>query len=227
MSRVGRTKMSELAAEEPVQPASLPPDDKVLLPRRALYLQAVLGVALAGAAFALGYAIGRGNATPEKSAPTEAAVKPRVWVEGKVTYSPASGAAAGDAEAVIFVLPEREFPLRCLDIEGIGPREPAPADSHPTLVALRQLGGAYARAGASGQFSLVVPKEGKYHVLAISAHVSRPAGSQINEADLIELDKYFRSASGLIGEAKYRWIVAQLGPDSRPLEIDFGRDGEP
>jgi hypothetical protein len=226
MIGAGRTIMSEIPPSETSEPGSPLPGDKILFSRRVLYWQAILGVALAAAAFWLGYAIGRGGPAPEEPARRDAPAKQRVLVEGKLTYRPPSGEAEGDDEAVIFLLPAGEFPLRRMGIEGIGPRDRPPSDSHPALAALRQLGGNYARAEASGRFSLVAPEEGKYHLLAISAHVARPADSPIDEADLIELDRYFRSGRDLIGEAKYRWTAAEIGTGFRPLEIDFGRDEE-
>ena len=57
-------------------------------------------------------------------------------------------------------------------------------------------------------------------------HVARPADSPIDETDLIELDRYFRSSLGLIGQAKYRWSAVEIDRGFRPLEIDFGRDEE-
>ena len=126
---------------------------------------------------------------------------------------------------MIFLLPAGEFPPQCMGVEGVGPRDRPPADSHPTLAALRQLGGAIACRGV-GPILLVAPEEGKYHLLAISAHVARPADSPIDETDLIELDRYFHSGRGLIGQAKYRWIAVEIDRGFRPPEIDFGRDEE-
>ena len=160
--------MSEIPPSETSQPGPLLPGDKILLPRRVLYLQAILGVVLAAAAFGLGYAIGRGSVTPGEPAPQAAPVKQRVLIDGKLTYRQPSGAPEGDAEAVIFLLPAGEFPPQRMGVQGVGPRDRSPADSHPTLAALRQLGGAYARAGASGRFSLVAPRRESITLLAIS-----------------------------------------------------------
>ena len=83
--------MSEIPPSETSQPGPLLPGDKILFPRRVLYLQAILGVALAAAAFGLGYAIGRGSATPEEPAQRDAQAKPRVLIDGKLTYRSPSG----------------------------------------------------------------------------------------------------------------------------------------
>jgi hypothetical protein len=209
---------------EPSEASRHVPRDMVLFPRRLLYYQALVGVGLAAAAFALGYWIGSGNATPERPNAAAAPGQQRVWVEGRLSYSPQAGQDVADADAVIVVLPAGESPLRPLAVEGLRPQDPPPADSQPGLQAIRQLGGAYTRARASGEFSLVVPQPGKYHVLIVSRHAVRSAGSPIREVDLIEMNRYFQSAAALIATAQYRWTTEAIDAGSHPLELHFNHE---
>jgi hypothetical protein len=90
---------------------------------------------------------------------------------------------------------------------------------------IRQLGGEYARADALGNFSLVVPDRGKYHLLIISNHTTRPEGAEIGEADLSDMQQYFSMTALLIGRQKYSWSVRELNNDLR-IDHDFGRNGQ-
>ena len=69
------------------------PSDKILFPRRMLYVEAVLYVTVAAAAFGLGYLAGRGGSS---AAGKEDATCRCGAVEGKVSLVSPSGAKRGD-----------------------------------------------------------------------------------------------------------------------------------
>ena len=90
----------ELRVPSP-QPSRLTPvpSDKILLPRRVLYVEAVLFVTVAATAFGLGYLTGRGGrSAAEKEGVENTDVQMRVPVEGHVWLAPRpvrSGATRG------------------------------------------------------------------------------------------------------------------------------------
>jgi phage FluMu protein Com len=189
------------------------PSGMILYPRRTLYVQAALLLILFLVGFGSGYIIGhsgaegRGSEQPAGGQPT--------LIEGTVVYGTNTGRLAGDQDAVIIALPQGKSPQKRISSEGIGPRA-VTNDAQGAAGAIRQLGGAYTRADASGDFSLVVPDRGRYHLLIISRHAIRPEGTGIDEADLIEMQRYFGNPDLLIGRHKYRWTSAEI---SSELEI--------
>ena len=228
---VGTRKTSASAASVPpaaetAPPAGRPvPQGMILFPRRSYYVQGFLFVILAAAAFGAGYLIGRGDATVEKQIEQEQAVKERILIEGKLVYEPGAGQIAGDKGAVIVALPDEKYPQKTLPIQGIRPQDPPPAESQRTVRMIRQLGGAYARANVQGDFSMVVSQQGKYRLLIISSHASRPRGVKLDEFDLAEMEKYFELADHLVNRFKYRWELNEINIGSDEIEVNFGRDG--
>ena len=154
----------ELRVPSP-QPSRLTPvpSDKILFPRRMLYVEAVLYVTVAAAAFGLGYLAGRGGSSA--AGKEDADVQMRVPVEGKVLLDPRTGAKRGDEGAVVIVLPAGKLPGKRLPIAGLRPGDPPPAEGDATSAALAEFGGAAARADASGNFTLSVPAAGSYRIL--------------------------------------------------------------
>jgi len=201
------------------------PQGMILFPRRSYYVQGFLFVILAAAAFGAGYLIGRGDATVEKRIEQEQAIKERILIEGKLVYEPGAGQISGDKRAVVIALPDGKCPQKTLPIQGIRPQDPPPAESQRTVRMIRQLGGAYARANAEGDFSMVVSQQGKYHLLIISSHAARPQGVKVDEFDLAEMEKYFELADHLVNRFKYRWELKEINIGSDEIEVNFGRDG--
>ncbi len=99
----------ELRVPSP-QPSRLTPmpSDKILLPRRMLYVEAVLYATIATVAFGLGYLMGRGGWLPANKEDSD--IQNRVPVEGKVLLD----GKLGDEGAVIVVLrPRNRLPSGC------------------------------------------------------------------------------------------------------------------
>jgi len=211
---------------EVAPPAGRPvPQGMILFPRRSCYVQGFLFVVLAAAAFGAGYLIGRGDATVEKQIEQEQAGKERILIEGKLVYEPGAGQIAGDKGAVVIALPDGKYPQKTLPIQGIRPQDPSPAESQRTVRMIRQLGGAYAKANAEGDFSMVVSQQGEYRLLIVSSHAARPQGVKLDEFDLAEMEKYFELADHLVNRFKYRWELKQINIGSDEIEVNFGRDG--
>ena len=216
------------AAPRPAESSSpdlpLHAHDRVVYRRQTLYAQAVLFLVIAGLAFAAGYLIGRGDASYELYVQKQAAAKEDVLVEGKVTYDPGTGQLTGDVGSVVILLPQNRAPDRKLSVFGIRPHEPLPPDSHATVRGIRELGGVYTRADASGDFSLVLPT-GDYYVLLLSRHAERPPDSLVDELDQIQMAQYFNDPAMLLRDSKYRWMkkTVEAGKHS-PIEHHFGRD---
>ncbi len=198
------------------QPSRLTPvpSDKILFPRRMLYVEAVLYVTLAAAAFGLGYLAGRG-ASP-------AASKDEIrGVEGKVLIS-RGGAKRGDEGAVVIVLPDGKFPDKDqrLPIAGLRPDDPAPVQGDATSVALTKIGGATARADNSGDFTLSVPAAGSYRILVLSRQLTRGPDGPLEQLDISELGKYFEAPADLLKGQRYR-LTKDSRLDAGPIEIPF------
>ncbi len=198
------------------------PSGMILYPRRTLYVQGLLLLILFVLGFGSGYLIGRGGAAD--SQPEEEAAKERILIQGNLVYGRDSGRPAGDRSAVIIALPQGEFPQSKIPVQGIRPQD-SPDESNKSVRMIRQLGGEYARADASGDFSMVLPDRGKYHLLIVSSHAARPEGAEPDEVDLIEMQPYFSTARLLIGRRKYRWTLRQIN-DHDTIDHDFGRSGQ-
>lgn len=206
------------AADEPGRSV---PHGMVLYPRRNFYLQGVLLLILFAVGFGSGYLIGRGGAAPGQS---DRAATQRLLIEGNVVYDPGSGRPAGDENAVIVALPKGKLPERKIAFQGIRPQASS-AERRNSVRAIRQLGGEYARAEASGSYSMVVPDRGEYHLLIISNHAARPSEAEVDELDLVEMEQYFSMADPWSGRHKFRWISRQIDDDTR-IDHDFGLDGQ-
>lgn len=212
-------------------PASLEPDapggeDLVAYPRRTLYVHGLLFAVLAVLAFAAGYLTGRGDATLSLQDAHKAANRQRVLVDGRVVYDPGDGQLEGDDDAVVIALPDGKTPAETLSINGLRPRDPAPAEADASVAAIEKLGGACARVDASGTFSLVLPATGDYRLLVISRHAERPPEKPIDELDLDQIRQYFYRASDLIGRHKYRWTLEHLRSGGDSITQAFSPSGQ-
>ena len=206
--------------------SSLVPSGMILFPRRMLYVQAILYPVIAVVALLAGYFIGRGGATDAERSGQKVAAGDRVPVEGKVVYDPGTGSPVGDEGAVVIVVPLGVYPTSRLLAEAIRPSDSPLPESHRTLSMIRGLGGGYGRADASGEFSFFLPDRGKYRVLVISRHTTRPRNAKVSEVDLAEMGKYFEQPSQLVRTCKYRWTSEEIDLGTKPVEVDFGKDGQ-
>ena len=138
----------ELRVPSP-QPSRLTPvpSDKILFPRRMLYVEAVLYVTVAATAFGLGYLAGHGGSSA--AAKEEAGMQMRVRVEGKVLLVAGSGAKRGDAGAVGHCLARRTSRRSSSADCRSAAREPAAGRAMPQICRAVRVRGAAVRADAS------------------------------------------------------------------------------
>lgn len=211
------------AASEPCDTVAVS-SNMLLVSRRSQYLQAILLLLVATVFFGLGYLMGQGDGIEvvEENVETQPAL-----VEGSIVYRTAAGTVAGDTGAVIVLLPEGKVPPEKMAFEGLRPSDPL----HTTRPALRMigelLGGVYVRADAKGAFSAIVPNEGVYHLLIISAHADRSSEVIVDEVALGKIGRYFTSPGLLVGRRKFRWTLERIGGGICSIEHDFGRDERP
>ncbi len=196
------------------QPARLTavPSDKILFPRRMLYVEAVLYVTLAATAFGLGYLAGRGGSSAAKE---DANLQMR-GLDGKVLLVEGSGAKRGDAGAVVIVLPADKPPVK-MPLDGLRLTDPGDARS----AALSKFGGAAARADASGAFALSVPVAGRYHILILSRQATRPPDKQPDPSEIEEIGKYFDSPADLLQHCSYQWLTKDGNRSPGPIDVEF------
>ncbi len=214
------------AAAQPAAPEGRPvPRGMILFHRRNFYAQGFLFLLLAAAAFASGYYIGRGDATYEKKLEVEAAAKESILLEGRIVYNPGTGQIAGDRGAVIVALPQGTLDPK-LDIRDIRVTDPPPTENHKTLRRIRELGGGYARANVDGNFTILLPDQGKYCLLIISANATRPPDQEPGELDLVQIENYFTLPDHLIDRYKYRWETMDINVGTDLIQQDFGHDAK-
>jgi len=223
-SRRGTSDSEDAAVPRAGQPV---PCDMILYSRRTLYTHGVVFVVLTVVAFGLGYLIGRTAKVGEVRQQQADAARQAVTIEGALTYQTGGGAVQADQNAVIIVLPETKQPLDSkIVVRDIGPGSPLPGekpDQVPAAVGeIDKLGGAYARADDKGEFSVVVPDQGDYFVLLISAHARRPLRSQIHELHLERMGYYFTMPEGLIGSYAYDWKPTLVNVGLNPIKHNFG-----
>ena len=204
----------ELRVPNP-QPSRLTPvpSDKILFPRRMLYVEAVLYLTVAATAFGLGYLTGRGGWLAAGKGDADMQMQ---GVSGKVWLVPRSGAKQGDEGAVVIVLPADKVPAKRLPIAGLRPSDRPPAKGDATLVLLAEFGGAAARADASGDFTLSLPAAESHRILVLSAHATRGPGEE--QSDISELGKYFDAPADLLQRCRYQWSTKELRHGAGRLE---------
>lgn len=126
-------------------------------------------------------------------------------VRGRLTYQSRRGRRYGDTEAVILALPVSHKPDEKLEMDVFRPELPPPSNQHPTIQALRSLGGDFVRADANGDYELEVPGRGAYFILMISNHMRRSDQHPPTSTEIVEIGSYFQRATELLGENDFRW----------------------
>ncbi|MBN2293966.1 MAG: hypothetical protein JXM70_16180 [Pirellulales bacterium] len=199
-------------------------DDYIVLPRRTIYLQGLLFVIVAILSLGMGILIGRGVGAGSSNTDDSAEAAP-VLLEGHLTFQSSNGPPRPDHNAAIIVLPE------LVDVEnaqsapripcpGLRSLDPPPSEDYGSLRRIRELGGCYARADEEGNFSLVLPDRGRYHLLLISRGGVRAEDSKVDESDLDTIAHFFRRPIYLIGGQKYRLTLEKF-EDRAQIEYNF------
>lgn len=201
-----------------LRPAASPPWTRgnwVLLSRRAVYAQAALLATVALVFGLAGFFIGRSRQPTSPAQPVESVV-----VSGQLSAAGDAPLPQPDAGALAIALPADRSPARPLPAGRLNPRH-GPAADATAAAAIQQLGGDCVWADASGQFHLVVPRPGRYHVLFVSRSARRPQDRKPDEADLAVLAAYFDRADPLLGDAEYALSTRHIGPDAPVLRHVF------
>ncbi len=217
----GSPENSVASAAPPAEPEQPVPADMILYRRRTFYVQAVLLVVIAVVFFGTGYFIGRGDATYEMQTEAEQAAKQRIPIQGVLEYDSGGSKWACDENAVVIALPAGKVPANKIPIQDLRPGAAAPGEESRAVKTIRALGGAYTRADAEGKFYMVVPGEGTYQLLLISAHTRRGAGVEINDLELDDMDAFFSMSAELIGRFDYRWTTEEVKEGFDPIELRF------
>lgn len=163
-----------------------------------------------------------GEKTPPKVVPQERAE--RVLVSGQIRFLGAGGIGQPDRGAVVMLLPAERLPPKPLPVEGLRPWDEDSALALQNREKVAEFGGAWGKADAQGEFSLVLPTPGQYWVLVISRNLARPRWVTeqphrgIAELDREQLARYFERPVDLIGPQDYRWTLEKL--DATGLQIN-------
>ncbi len=207
----GKPRSSATSPNLPSQP------NKVALSRRVLYLQgALLGVV---AVFSLTVGMLIGARRDAENVGTGVHGPQPCLVSGRIALRTGDDSLLPDQGAVAIVLPQQSHPEDQLEIVGLRPQDPPLPDDHPTVRAIRTLGGDLARADAEGRYRLQVANRGHYYVLVISA-TRRRDQSELPRPILAQLGRYFRLGNDLFGGYDYRWQEETVRAD-RQLNFAF------
>ncbi len=201
------------------------PRGMILFARQTLYVQAVLFLVVGVVAFASGYFIGRGDANYQVQVEQEEDAREQVPIRGTLVCKMEGGRVIGDEDAVIIALPVGKRPQEKLSLRDIRPRDPIPDTPPKNVRLIREFGGEYARADAKGDFFMVLPDQGVYRVLIISAHARHPEGVAFDEIDAEEIGEYFDLVERQIGRQQYRWTKEEINVGFNAIEIEFDQAG--
>jgi hypothetical protein len=188
--------------------------ERVAVPRRVLYLQAVLLAAVGICAFLLGLWVRRDNT---RELATDAPRVQPCTLRGAVSYRGDARESLPDGGAVVILLPQVAPTDEKLTTRGLLPQDAFPGEDHPGLAALRSVGGQYVRTDGMGRFELRVPNRGQYFLLIISAHQRQ--GTPVPPRRVrAEVGRFFRLTPVLFAGQAFCWQEEQVQQD-RQLNV--------
>jgi len=188
--------------------------DRVAVPRYVLYTQGVLLGAVALVCFIFGVLTGG----TFFSAPTQSAKGP-CTITGTVRYA-AGNQRLPDDGAVVIVLPETKDVGQRASAAGLRPDEPLPETPLVGAQQVKDMGGAYTRAGPQGDFSVNLPSGGKYYVLILSNHARRTGNEDVKVSDVGTVGRFFDGAIDLLADNKYR-LSSETVRGTRTITAQF------
>jgi hypothetical protein len=202
--------------EPPASVAALPFDaSKVTFSRSLLYAQGILLGVVALFGFVLGVLVGiggrGGDVAVEEPVPCS--------ITGRIVLRTQDDDTIPDHGAVAIVFPQDARPEAKLEILGLRPQDAEPPADHPALLAIRGMGGDYARADDEGSFRLQVPDRGQYFVMVISA-TRRNSDRELAKTTLAQVGRFFQLAPDLFSGYDYRWQQETVKGD-RQLNFVF------
>lgn len=181
--------------------------DRIAVPRYVLYTQGVLLGAVALTCFVFGVLTGG----TFFSSPASAGKGPTA-ISGTVRYA-AGNQRLPDEGAVIIVLPQTKDVGQRASAEGMRPDEPLPDEPLPGAQQIRDMGGAYTRAGPQGEFKVDLAGSGKYYVLVLSNHARRSGDENVKTTDLATIGRFLDGAVDLLADSKYQFTSETIRGD--------------
>ncbi len=207
------------------------PHGMVMVSRRALFVQFLAFLILAGGAFAGGYFLGRADVSPQEtgaSAGDEATTQSPAVVEGMLLYKQSEGQLVGDSNAMVVALPRGKFPEASnkIPVAGLRPNAPIDLQRQEAIAGVEDLGGAVVQADEQGKFIFTLPQQGDYFLLVISSNAHRGLAG-IQAEDRQEMALYFQNIDKLLASSKYRWSRLKFEKPWTPdIRYSFGSPGK-
>jgi len=159
------------------------------IPRSVLFLQGGLLAVLALLTFSLGLFVGRLGSSSQESIPAEAK---EVTISGKVEYATKAGITTSDDRCVVFLVPALKYPNTKISIAGLGPNDPPPEQTNPSIQQIQELGGSFAKTDTHGNFELKLLKDQekkRFYLLAVAGYSIRKR--DIPATDRAQMGNYF------------------------------------
>lgn len=183
--------------------------NKVAVSRIVIYVQGVLLGVVAVTFFTFGVFVGSRRA-PQVEVVSDASL---CVVKGKVLFQDRP-----DVGAVVMLLPKDAKPDDRPRPDGLRPEDlPLPKNDNDGYRAIVECGGSYARANASGEFTLQVKNSRPYYILYLSRAAKRPAGATLPDTERGQIARYFDGVDDLLGGSAYRWDTVQV--DGNRMEL--------
>jgi phage FluMu protein Com len=192
--------------------------NKISVPRSVLYAQGILLGVVALVCFVFGVIVG---AATSSSGRVENALPTPCVITGRVVYASRGNVNTPDVGAVVIALPQNLTLTEKAAIGGLSPDDPAPDETHPSVLAIQNIGGSFSRTDENGQFKLRVADAGDYFILVLSKNVQRPAAADLNKTDLAQMGRYFTLTLDLLGNRQYRWIPERIKHDRTLSDVVF------
>jgi hypothetical protein len=181
-----------------------------------IYLQGILLALVCLGSFTIGLLVGS-DASPTPS-PEQRAPQPSS-ISGSIRHADEPDRTVPDPGAVAIAVPRDLRPEQKIQIVGLRPQDPPPAEDDEAVQAIRRLGGDYARADAEGRYRLRLPDRGTYFLLFISAAASR-GDRPPSKTQLAQIGRFFLLSPQLLDGHAFVWQEELIRGD-RELEITF------
>ncbi len=188
----------------------------LLVHRRMLVIQAgvllAVAVAFGWGGFYLGWHRAGLPAQPQSG---------QVLLKGTVLYWN-QGQLQPDAGAMVILWPQGVSPPERLSGRPFHPQQFPLLQDHPSLEALGRHGGGCAQVDSAGNYQVVLPGPGKYHLLIVSAQLQRSPGASLPQSVLEQLKKWFEPAAEPIGQQQFALRTLDVSGAQEVVHHCFG-----